>query len=70
MLVIWVKIEIMNGMYSKGLIKVIGVVLLITNSLKTPKEYCKLAFVCKQKTSVWWSASMTLNPNNDVLIDF
>ena len=62
----------MVEIYSKVLVKAIGKVLLLNlarTPIKTPKGDEKWPlFVNKQL--FWWSASITLDNNNDVLTDY
>ena len=73
MVVIWVnlfQIELMVEIYSKSLVRAIGKVLLVKfRPIKTHKVDDKWPlFVNKQLLR--WSASITLDNNNDVLTEF
>ena len=59
-------------LYPKGLVRAIGKVLLMKlarTTIKTNKGYEKWPLLVN-KPLFWWSASIALDNNNDVLTDF
>ena len=71
-MVIWVKkcqTELMVEIYFKSLVRAIGKVLLrkvCWSTIKTHKGDKKKWSLFVNKQLFWWSASMTLDNNNDV----
>ena len=73
-MVIWVNFfqtELISEIYSKSQVRAIGKVLLILarTPIKTHKGDGKWPLF-ENKQLFWWSASITLDNNNDVLADF
>ena len=67
-----IQTELMVKIYSKSLVRAIGKVLHMTSS-RTPIKTCRgdekwPLFVNKQL--FWWSASIIMDNDNDVLTDF